>query len=820
MPLYYANFNKNRKMSNTQKHIVKCSSCGGHFPFACEDNYNGNVTCPDCNAVMLYTECEFLTLCPHCTTKLALPYEMLNEKAIQCPTCHKLFPYKPTSDINIPAKNKAHLIKDGTIINNYRIDCFIGAGGMAEVYRATHLLLNTKYAIKVMKPDVYSDDPMQTKRFIREAQLAQKADHPNIVKVYDVGYNKETNLLYIAMEFVEGENLENYTKKHKLTSDMLLHIAQEVTKALIAMHKQGIVHRDIKPSNIMLCNDGSIKLMDLGIAKATANEHNDVSTLTMEQSVLGTPAYASPEQCRSAKSVDIRSDIYCLGASLYHLATGRPPYGGTTALEILLKVLESIPRPLEEVRPDLSPALTTLIRQMMDKQPDKRPQTPEELYDRLTSIDSTGAVQKEKWPILAGIAMGVLLLIVLVVVLMPHGKTEKESSESMVSEMVAVAPKEEPKKQESTPALQEPEKPAETSRQEKAQESAQKPATKKKIKIITPEEQKKYSERVREIMTENANLENVDFAELSEAIANGADLPQIHEEAFSKLFSRRLSMLNAQKRYKEIQKLFDDTALLKFEKREKTKEYFLREMISKLISGPVDSPKQKMEIHAIVAKERPEEPCLPFVEVQEKIRRLLLRLQFDEAMQIANEFKDDTPRKGLVMYIEQEKGRYESELNQKLSQIYPQIKSPDDLEHIRFILKELQKITPENSAKRKNIDMRLEDIEKNIKAAREKNPKPDSFVIRPGELFANFMNCNEYKINEYIENGADFHIIMPNKKKTVFLCILEAFKRSSYNQRTHEIIRGIAKILDSGLKPTAEEMEYINAIPDLYEFME
>ena len=271
------------------------------------------------------------------------------------------------------------MFEEGTIIGNYRIEHLLGAG-MAEVYLATHVLLNRKCALKIMKRDVYSENPVWAKRFVREAQLVLKINHPNVVKVFDAGCDKGTGLPFIAMEFVEGTNLADFSRKYVVPESMLLHIAQETVKALKAINDVGIVHRDIKPANIMICKDGTIKLMDLGIAKISHQEGAKTdTTLTTEQAFLGTPAYASPEQCRSVHNVDIRSDIYSLGASLYYIAAGRAPYDGTTSIEILCKVLESTPKPLASIRFDLSQFTISLIEQMMEKNPEKRPQTPDAL---------------------------------------------------------------------------------------------------------------------------------------------------------------------------------------------------------------------------------------------------------------------------------------------------------------------------------------------------------------------------------------------------------------------------------------------------------
>ena len=231
-------------------------------------------------------------------------------------------------------------------IGNYRIEYLLGSGGMADVYLAPHLLLNQKFAIKVMKPSLSINDPIMAKRFVREAQLAQKLNHPNIVRVFDVCNDPNKGLLYIVMEYVEGKNFSDYSREKSISPQLLRQIANEMTQALIALNQLGIVHRDIKPSNIMLCNDGTIKLMDFGIAKIPHKGEAGEATLTMDQTVLGTPAFISPEQCQDSKAIDTRSDIYSLGVSLYSIASGQSPFRGKTPMEILFKVIQETPRPL------------------------------------------------------------------------------------------------------------------------------------------------------------------------------------------------------------------------------------------------------------------------------------------------------------------------------------------------------------------------------------------------------------------------------------------------------------------------------------------
>ena len=189
----------------------------------------------------------------------------------------------------------------------------------------------------------------------------------------------KTGWLFIVMEYLDGVSLAEYGRQ-PLPAAELLRIAGDMAEALGELADKGIVHRDIKPSNIMRCKNGQYKLMDLGIAKAAGALLSD-HTLTLGNSVFGTPAYASPEQCQNPHLADIRSDIYSLGVSLYHLACGKLPYNGQTPVETILHVVSGKPVPLEKVRKNLPRPVAELIKCMMNKVPEKRPQTAGELKE-------------------------------------------------------------------------------------------------------------------------------------------------------------------------------------------------------------------------------------------------------------------------------------------------------------------------------------------------------------------------------------------------------------------------------------------------------
>jgi serine/threonine protein kinase len=186
------------------------------------------------------------------------------------------------------------------------------------------------------------------------------------------------------MEYITGKTLAD--EAGSFTPSELLNLARDMAKALVELHKNKIVHRDIKPSNIMRAANGSYLLMDLGIAKAENPDGNDF-TLTVNQAIFGTPVYASAEQCQSPHTADHRSDIYSLGATLYHLASGKAPYNGKTPLETLVQVIQSDPQPLAKAAPHLPAPLVELIECMMNKSPELRPQDAGILLTMLNSIE-------------------------------------------------------------------------------------------------------------------------------------------------------------------------------------------------------------------------------------------------------------------------------------------------------------------------------------------------------------------------------------------------------------------------------------------------
>jgi eukaryotic-like serine/threonine-protein kinase len=263
-----------------------------------------------------------------------------------------------------------------TLAGRYRLDEVIGRGGMSTVYRGTDLALDRVVAVKVALDPLVEQSPVYLARFTREAQAAAAIDHPGVVTVYDAGADGPTR--FIVMEYIEGQSLADMLREERrLEPARAAEIAAHVAGALSAAHAAGIVHRDIKPANIMITPEGSVKVLDFGIARA-----RDSGTLTQTATVLGTSAYMSPEQALG-QPADARSDIYSLGCVLYEMLTGQPPFVADVAAAVLHQHVRVAPKPVRERNPDVAPALAALVMEMLAKSPEDRPQTATEVRDRL-----------------------------------------------------------------------------------------------------------------------------------------------------------------------------------------------------------------------------------------------------------------------------------------------------------------------------------------------------------------------------------------------------------------------------------------------------
>ena len=273
-----------------------------------------------------------------------------------------------------------------TVGNRYELGDLLGRGGMAEVRRAVDRRLGRPVAVKQLRADLATDPTFQA-RFRREAQSAAGLNHPTIVAVYDTGEETDprtgVSIPYIVMELVEGLTLRDVLRDgRKILPERALQLTAGVLDALGYSHKAGIIHRDIKPANVMLTANGSVKVMDFGIARAVADTS---ATMTQTAAVIGTAQYLSPEQARG-ETVDARSDLYSAGCLLYELLVGRPPFTGDSPVSVAYQHVREAPVPPRQLDPVISPDIDAITLKALAKDPADRYQSAREMKADITRV--------------------------------------------------------------------------------------------------------------------------------------------------------------------------------------------------------------------------------------------------------------------------------------------------------------------------------------------------------------------------------------------------------------------------------------------------
>ncbi len=284
----------------------------------------------------------------------------------------------------VDARTRSASGTPGEIVG-YRLLDVVGRGAMGTVYRALHLGLNREVAIKILRQDL-AGDRTQIERLKAEAAMLASLDHPNIVRALDAG--ESNGFPYVVMEYVEGETLRDRLRREgRLPEKEALAITRALADALERARRMGVVHRDVKPGNILLTRAGEPKLMDLGLAKGPID-----MGLTQHGATVGTPQYIAPEQAVDPRKADTRSDIYSLGATLYTMLAGRPPFDGETLAEILTKVLYESPTPVRVLRPEVSAETGYLVDRMMLRDPTLRYRTPAQVVADIDRLEHGASI--------------------------------------------------------------------------------------------------------------------------------------------------------------------------------------------------------------------------------------------------------------------------------------------------------------------------------------------------------------------------------------------------------------------------------------------
>jgi serine/threonine protein kinase len=368
-----------------------CVHCGQRMKIT-EDGGEKRACCPGCGQEVLIpdsasgvrTRRKSKTPSPQ-TSEATPPPERSLGQPPPAPRLHEV----PTrvEGLEVPAALTSFLTPpeaEGEIgrLGGYRILGVVGAGGMGVVFRAEDPLLERVVALKVMLPNLAASATAR-QRFLREARSAAGLLHDHIVPIYQVG--EERGVPFLAMPFLEGEPLDRRIARvgGPLEPPELLRIGREIATGLAAIHQRGLVHRDIKPANVWLEADtGRVKILDFGLARAVQGE----SQLTLEGSIVGSPAFMAPEQA-SRHPIDARTDLFSLGCVLYVMGTGRLPFEGDDALAVILAVTTKEPPPPGDINPDLPVEIEELVVQMLAKNAEDRPASARIVIERIRKIE-------------------------------------------------------------------------------------------------------------------------------------------------------------------------------------------------------------------------------------------------------------------------------------------------------------------------------------------------------------------------------------------------------------------------------------------------
>lgn len=331
----------------------------------------------------------------------------------------------------------------GSVLKGYRIEAVIGVGGMGQVYRATQMSMNRQVALKILNPRL-AKNPTFRQRFLREARHAGQLQHPHLIAVHDV--DEAGDMIFFSMELVDGKSLKSLIRQRgQFDEAEALAITRQCLEGLRYAHDKGLIHRDIKPDNIMINSMGQVKIADLGLARLQESED---SSVTGSGSFMGTPHYMAPEQSRDAHGVDLRADLYGLGATLYHMVCGAPPFTGNSSMDVLLRAAT---QELKFPYPRPSDGMCRILTRLLEKDPADRPQNARAALDLLASA-GRGIAQEEapvvprrrrqqrniaSW-IIAGVVTLTLVVVIAWLVLQGSQQYRWQQTHERVHELAAV----------------------------------------------------------------------------------------------------------------------------------------------------------------------------------------------------------------------------------------------------------------------------------------------------------------------------------------------------------------------------------------------
>lgn len=792
-----------------------CLHCHFEFPVPA-DSVGSEINCPNCSLKLKVTERQVQCFCAECDGKIAVPLYMTGGEG-ECPHCHgntrfvlgeEAYRFFPEIAKNAQQFSNASL-RAGDVIGKYQVIRCLGIGGMGEVYLVEHTLLKSHFALKILRKEVVLADPELQSRLLREARLAGNIHHQNLIAVVDVELDSNTSYAYIVMEYVDGVSIEQLLDVGPLSELRTLEIIRDAGMALKAASEHHIIHRDIKPANIMLSSDGVVKLADLGVAKVSGK--GDGAALTLDNAILGTPNYASPEQLRSSNAVDCRADIYSLGVTMYHMLTGVRPFEADSVYGVMANVLDEPLAPVDKYNPNISKRVSALINKLSAKDLEKR---PENIPAMLDLIEKEIALLKQPvWkkflPLIAG-AAGVVLVLIIVLIAALSGSSKAKVEpvvEKPLQKEVAAVPVKPVEVKKPVPAVP-------VKKSERVVAAIPAKATLKEFKKA--KEASRPEVGLEELITRfresdgNSSIEMGRISELQQTLS-ASDKERLNASAVNYFNLRCRNLLGAEK-YLELHQLFQNCSWLNdsnFNELRDSLPGHLLEVFFRAVNQ--DERRLALDTGRLYLSLAPDAPSSSMIKQYLSFEDNFVRCNFGTCREIVNAMPEEESITAKLRERMDEIAKFEETRLKR--EIYAAF-DKEDFAAMKELLDEFDAIIPGSSF--------VTYFRRRVERSRSKVKKMNRSRIQG--IFNEAMVSGNIRLVRFgMANGADLHRMVLDwnneKKITLMMRTLLKCKNLAPGYNRQRLVGGLLAALDYEPELLAEEYEMLCSIPDFKDYL-
>ena len=794
-----------------------CLHCNFEFP-ADGRMVGAEVACPNCTLPVLVSDRQVQCICPECEGRVAVPLYMTGGSG-KCPHCLKDIRFilgaeaaKFFPEVARRAKKFSDsTLRPGDMVGKYKVIRCLGIGGMGEVYLVEHTLLNSQFALKILRKEVVSADPELQSRLLREARLAGNIHHPNLISVVDVELDSNTSYAYIVMEYVNGVSIEQLLEVGAISELRTLEIIRDAGLALKAASEHHIVHRDIKPANIMLSSEGVVKVTDLGVAKVSGK--NSGAALTLDNAILGTPNYASPEQLRSSNTVDCRADIYSLGVTMHHMLTGVRPFDADSVYGVMANVLDRPLEPVEKVNPQISKRVSALINKMSAKNLEQRPENIDAMLDLVNN--EIAILKRPVWKkFLPLIAAGTAALLILIIVIVAVFSGSSKFNAGMAVETPTDVAKVE------TPAAAEKLKPVQISGPKRIREVEKTPAAipeKATLQAFKTARKQNWPEiNLEELiiqLRESDGSTRIEMRRVPEMLntLSAADRERLNASAMN-YFNLRCRNLLGEEKYLALHRLFLNCAWINdsrfLELRDSLPGHLL-EVFLRAVGQ--DNYRLALDTGRLYLSLAPDAASSGMIKQYVSFEDFYTRCNFGACRELVNAMPEDEAVTAKLRERMENIAKFEeSRLKREIYAAFDK----EDFAAIKELLDEFDSVLPGSSF----VSYFRRRVERSRSKAVKMNRKRVQAVFNEA-----LVNGNIRLIRFGMSNGADIHRKVMNwnddKKVTLLTRALQKCKTLQPGYARQRMIGGILAMLEYDPELFNSEYEMLGSIPEIKDYL-